>query len=87
MPISRLTRKGQITLPKEVRKALNLRMGDQVEVTVEGEVAILKPIKKRLDEVYGMLSDLSPDRAVSVEEMHEGIARKVREEWKRSESD
>jgi len=38
-----------------------------------------KAVKKSLDEVYGMLSDLSPRKPVSVEEMHRGIAKKVKE--------
>jgi len=38
-----------------------------------------KPTERRLDEVYGMLRDLSPSKPVSVEEMHRGIAKKVKE--------
>ena len=40
-----------------------------------------KPVKKSLDEVYGMLSDLSPSKPVSVEEMHRGIAKEVKEKF------
>ena len=38
-----------------------------------------KPTERRLDEVYGMLRDLSASKPVSVEEMHRGIAKKVKE--------
>lgn len=34
------------------------------------------------DEVYGVMSDFS-NSPVSVEEMHEGIRKKIREEWER----
>ncbi len=63
MPISTLTSKGQLTLPKAIRDRLNVRPGDRVEfrLTEEGEVmveaasqdlrtlrGILKPGKVRL---------------------------------------
>ena len=37
-----ITRKGQITIPVEVRRALGLREGDRVSVVVEGEHARLE---------------------------------------------
>jgi AbrB family looped-hinge helix DNA binding protein len=38
-----VTRKGQITLPAEVRRALGLRKGDKVAVELIGAQAIIKP--------------------------------------------
>ena len=38
---ARLTSKGQITLPKAVRDALGLRVGDRVEFRVEEDRAVL----------------------------------------------
>ncbi len=43
MPIAVLTSKGQMPLPKEVRKALNLQPSEKVIAVVEGNQAILKP--------------------------------------------
>ncbi len=37
MPVSKLTSKGQITLPKEIRDCLGLRPGDEVEFIPEEE--------------------------------------------------
>ncbi len=85
MPSTVITRKGQITIPKEVRNALNLRIGDKVEVVAEGNMAILRPLKKKPEEVFGKLHD-SCMRPATVEEMDEAIQRKVREEWEKSES-
>jgi AbrB family looped-hinge helix DNA binding protein len=42
-----VTSKGQITIPKSVRDALGIAEHDQVIVFVEGDRAILKPIRKR----------------------------------------
>jgi AbrB family looped-hinge helix DNA binding protein len=38
---ARLTSKGQLTLPKAVREALDLQVGDNVLFRVEGEVVVL----------------------------------------------
>jgi len=45
--IVKITRKYQITIPKEIREKFNLRIGDLIEIKVEGERIILKPIVKR----------------------------------------
>ncbi|WP_280462552.1 AbrB/MazE/SpoVT family DNA-binding domain-containing protein [Nocardia carnea] len=39
--LARLTSKGQITVPKAVREALELHTGDSVHFRVEGEVVVL----------------------------------------------
>jgi AbrB family looped-hinge helix DNA binding protein len=45
--ITTITSKGQITIPKDVRQALDLKAHDQVIFTVEGDRAILTPVRKR----------------------------------------
>lgn len=40
---SRLTRKCQVTVPKEIRRALHLKAGDVVHFSVEGGKAVLRP--------------------------------------------
>ena len=40
---SRLTRKCQVTVPKEIRKALRLKEGDTVYFTIEEGKAVLRP--------------------------------------------
>ena len=47
MSIVRITRKYQITIPKEVREKLNLRIGDLLKVEVEDDKIVLKPLIKR----------------------------------------
>ena len=42
-----ITSKGQITIPRDVRQALNLKAHDRVIFVVEGERAILIPVQRR----------------------------------------
>ncbi len=43
MPTARITKKGQLTIPAEFRKKLGTNI---VEVYMEGEKIIIKPVKK-----------------------------------------
>jgi AbrB family looped-hinge helix DNA binding protein len=56
-----VTSKGQITIPKTIREALDIRPGDQMFFLVEGKRAILTPVRSRpLNELYGALPATKP---------------------------
>jgi antitoxin PrlF len=42
--ISKVTSKGQTTLPREVREALSLRPGDRVVYDIEGDAAVIRKL-------------------------------------------
>ncbi len=68
---SAVTKKGQTTLPKPVRKTLGLQAGDRVRyVIADGGVRILsvRPISR----LFGVLQYDGP--TVAVEEMDEAVA-------------
>lgn len=44
MPSSRVSSKGQVTIPQEVRERLGLRTGDRVEFVEESGETILRPV-------------------------------------------
>ena len=48
--VTRLTTKHQTTIPVEVRRALGLQAGDQVEFRVEGRTVTLRKAEARLSE-------------------------------------
>ena len=50
---TRLTQKGQVTIPAEVRARLGLKPKDVVRFEIEGDVVKLKPATSRLLEGYG----------------------------------
>ncbi len=60
-----LTRKGQITIPKDVREALGLKPYDRVELRVENGEARLWKMRPTLQDVAGTL----PNLGIPIEEM------------------
>jgi looped-hinge helix DNA binding domain, AbrB family len=75
MSTAKVTSKGQITLPLEVRKRLNLEVGDRVEFVelAEGGYA-LKPAVEDVRSLKGMLRKRA--RPVSTDDMREAIRRR-----------
>jgi AbrB family looped-hinge helix DNA binding protein len=70
---TRLTRKGQVTIPKEVRDQLGLKPFDKIEFFVEDGEARLRKARFSIAELAGIL----PPLGIPVEEMP-AIAR---EDW------
>ena len=78
---SKISKRGQTTLPKAVREALGLQPGDRIRYFIhEGDVKIL-PVRP-VTELYGILKYDGPP--VSVEEMNEAIAEAACAKWLRS---
>jgi len=76
--IVKLSSKYQVVIPREARKKLGLRAGDQLAVEVEGEKIILRPRPKNYTDYMLGLG----------KEIWEGIdaseyVRKERESWKK----
>ena len=79
MVTATLTSKGQITIPKSVRRSLNLHTGDKVEFVVHGDSeAMLRPITKSVDDVFGSLH-LPETAAKTVDEMNAAIRVRIKE--------
>lgn len=78
MVTATLTSKGQLTLPKVVRDSLRLHIGDRVAFVIHGaSEAVLKPVTKSVDEVFGRLHN--PDQPTrTVEEMKAAVAARMR---------
>ena len=75
MPVSTLTSKGQITLPKAIRERLRLEAGDRLEFRTDAEGRVfLEPLGLDIREVRGLLR--SPRTTpVTTEEMDAAAAR------------
>ena len=76
MQKAKVTFKGQVTIPKEIRNALNIEEGESVVFVVEGDHAIMKPLKKKsLLDFYGSLPATRP--YPGIEAIRKEIRRKV----------
>jgi len=77
MPISVLTSKGQMTIPKEVRKALNLRPSEKVIIVVEGNQAIIKPLKGNLLDIGGSIKIPGKDKPIDFKKVREEVKKRI----------
>ena len=80
MSNARLTSKGQITLPRDIRERLKLKFGDQLRfrVTDSGQV-VLETAKYHASELYGALHRKGM-KPVSVEAMDEAIRQRFKKQ-------
>jgi antitoxin PrlF len=77
MPIVALTSKGQVTIPKQVRKALNLRPSEKVIVVVEGDQAIIKPLRGSLLDLGGSVKIPENEKPVDFRRVREEVKKRV----------
>jgi antitoxin PrlF len=83
MPTATLTTKGQVTIPKEVRRHLGVDTGDRLSFVVQEDgTVIVKPITRHVRELAGLLKRAG-QQPVSINEMEEGIARRIRAKFGR----
>ncbi len=84
MPVTRLSSKGQLVLPKPVRDALGLQPGDELWVEVEdGSIRIVPRRKRRLEEVLARLPGHEPSRVLEdAEALLEAEREEARERWR-----
>lgn len=50
---TRIGRRGQITLPREVRRRIKVDEGDQIAFIIQGEGVLIKPITQSLLDLRG----------------------------------
>ncbi len=71
MPIVKVTRNKQITIPSKIARKLGIKEGDYVEVTLRGEELVIKKIRT-LDELAGSWKHVDVER----------IIKAIEERWK-----
>ena len=60
MIISRIGRRGQMTVPKPIRESLGLKEGDHVVFLEHGDQVVLQPMNKTLLDLRGMVAVSGP---------------------------
>jgi len=73
LPTAKVTSKGQVTIPKQVRQHLRLGTGDQVEFVVqEAGTVLLRPLDRPVRDLFGLLPRTERP-APSLEEVEQSI--------------
>ena len=95
MPLVKVIRHGQITLPADLREELDIKEGDYLEAKLEGRTIVLRPnvlldredaikaLHKIMTEVQSQTRDIDPE--VIEQEVDEAI-REVREQRRHDKS-
>jgi AbrB family looped-hinge helix DNA binding protein len=87
MALVRVRRLAQLTLPVEMRRALNVQEGDYLEAEIVKDGVLLKPVAvvererawQRIADVKSRVRDLKPNPNKSDTEVEEEIAETVKE--------
>jgi AbrB family looped-hinge helix DNA binding protein len=82
--LTTMTRKGQITVPADIRRALDLHIGDKVAVSLEEEDgalhATLRPVRSVAEMTFGIITprkrpeDMKGLREIAIDEIAENAA-------------
>jgi antitoxin PrlF len=70
MSTSIVTRKGQVTIPADIRKRLGLRRGRRVAFATEGNRAVLVPVEEDVTAPFGLVKSR---KSVSLDEIEKAI--------------
>jgi AbrB family looped-hinge helix DNA binding protein len=78
--LSTVTTKGQVTIPKRIRDRLDIKPNDRVDFFVEGERAILVPVRP-LSQLRGTVT-AQPGSTIRSErrKAKRAVAKRIREE-------
>ena len=76
-----ITRKGQVTIPAEIRRSLGLKQGDRVEFIHENGKVRLEPIGSVVERTAGIFAEYRrPGPPPTFKELREAFERGVAEE-------
>jgi AbrB family looped-hinge helix DNA binding protein len=81
---ARINQNGRIVIPAVIRKAMGLKLGDSVVMSLEGGILRIEPQKARIRRVQQSLGKLTPSDVVLSDELiaeRREEARRDTEEW------
>ena len=81
MTTAQLSDKWQITVPSSVRKALGLKPRARVEIEVQDNMIILRPVKS-VRESYGVFREAAKGKTTDWDEAREKMYQGIAEEYK-----
>ncbi|GAH14011.1 unnamed protein product [marine sediment metagenome] len=72
MNIGKLSKKGQIVIPKEIREKFGIKPGDAVIFKIQGEKVILERIQEKMSDI--LINSEPIEKSLDFQ-------RKLRDEW------
>jgi len=70
--ITSLSSKGQVVIPKDIRDALGLREGDQLEISIEGFRLVLRSVSKAYPDWRTLEGAFGPTQETTAEILANG---------------
>lgn len=77
MPVAVLTSKGQMTIPKEIRKALDLKPSERVIIVIEGDHAVIKPLRGNILDIGGSIRIPAKERSIDFHRVREEVKKRI----------
>jgi antitoxin PrlF len=71
---SKITSKGQVTIPHNIREKLHLSTGSKLEFVIQDNTVLMMPINNKLSNLHGILP--KPKQALSIDDMNNVIRKK-----------
>ena len=75
MSLSILTKKGQTTIPKDVREFLNIKPNDKILYLMEGNKVIIKPLKGNILDLKGSVK--TKDKPIDFKKLRRETQKKI----------
>ena len=75
-----VTRKGQVTIPVDIRRSLGIHEGDRVSFEQVGDVVQIRRALDIVERTAGIFADARRGRPLTIEEETEAFERAVAEE-------
>ena len=79
--VIKVTSKGQITLPIEIRRALRIDKSSYLVVDTLGDFIIMKRAEIRMKEINKLISDAAKKKKVTRKEIEKAILKARKEIW------
>ena len=73
-----LTKKSQVTLPKQIRDFLGIKAGERISFVIEDNTVKIVPIKSKLEENFGKVKPIQ--KPEDFKQIRESVEQKISKE-------
>jgi len=80
--VIKVTSKGQVTLPKEIRKKLQISKDSYIAVDIIGDYIIMKKVGLKLKELSELVQKNAIKKNITKKEINDAILQSRNEVWK-----